>query len=133
MPLGRSQGGWTYSANFANLVSTAHRQTFARSAVQILEDYGLDGLDIDVRSFSPPPLLQGRNADWLRRSDVQWEYPKNQQEARAYTELLREVREELDRHQTRKDGSRATFDLSVRPPPLGRETVLLVLLRRSTY
>lgn len=92
------KGGWTFSSNFANLLNPSHRQTFARSAVQLLEDYGLDGLDID------------------------WEYPKNKEEAHAYGELLRECREELDRHQLRADGSRATFDLSVRstsnPPTL---------------
>lgn len=88
------KGGWTFSSNFANLLNPSHRQTFARSAVQLLEDYGLDGLDID------------------------WEYPKNKEEAHAYGELLRECREELDRHQLRADGSRATFDLSVRSKPL---------------
>lgn len=122
-----SLGGWTFSANFSGFGrSAAHRQAFARSAVQLVEDYGFDGLDIDVspvcycamippwKSIFPaddyvcrPPICAD---DWL----PQWEYPKDATEAAAYTELLREVREELDRHEIRPDGSRACFELTVR-------------------
>ncbi|CDZ98667.1 glycoside hydrolase family 18 protein [Phaffia rhodozyma] len=87
-----SIGGWSFSANFTNLTNATHRQTFARTAVQLIEDYGLDGLDID------------------------WEYPKNATQASAYTDLLRLTREELDRHQVRRDGTRVTFDLSIAAP-----------------
>ncbi|GAA5928547.1 glycoside hydrolase family 18 protein [Sporobolomyces koalae] len=71
-----SIGGWTYSENgrFARGVGDeVKRRTFVDSAVQIVEDYGFDGLDID------------------------WEYPQNEKEARDYVLLLRDLRQGLDR------------------------------------
>lgn len=49
--------------------------------MKILEDYGFDGIDID------------------------WEYPKNDEEAVAYVALLREVRLALDAHGQTKRGN----------------------------
>ncbi|KDR70278.1 hypothetical protein GALMADRAFT_894859 [Galerina marginata CBS 339.88] len=44
-----SIGGWTYSqaGHFNFVTSAASRATFVSSAVQLVEDYGFDGIDID--------------------------------------------------------------------------------------
>ena len=61
------------------VVSPAFRSKFVESSVKLLEDYGLDGLDID------------------------YEYPQNDKQARGYTDLLRELRHALDQHQRKKE------------------------------
>lgn len=59
-------------------MSPALRAEFVKSAVKLVEDYGLDGLDID------------------------YEYPQNDEQATGYVHLLRELRMALDEHARRK-------------------------------
>ena len=86
-----SIGGWTYSPQFHPVVvSPSSRAKFVQSSVKLLEDYGLDGLDID------------------------YEYPQNESQAKGYMEMLRELRIALDHHATQKKAN-YRFLLSVRP------------------
>ncbi|KAF4563285.1 Endochitinase 1 [Pleurotus pulmonarius] len=87
-----SIGGWTYSPKFHNMiVSKSHRETFASSAIKLLEDYGLDGLDVD------------------------YEYPQNDAQADGYVELLKTMRHGLDKHAQEK-GASYRFLLTIAAP-----------------
>lgn len=87
-----SIGGWTYSPHFHPVVvSETHRQNFVNSAIRIMEDFGLDGLDID------------------------YEYPSNAYQARGYITLLKELREALDMHAV-NTGRNYKFLLTIAAP-----------------
>ena len=87
-----SIGGWTYSSSFPSPASTdAGCQTFAKSAVQLLKDLGLDGLDID------------------------WEYPKSDSEAQDFVKLLWATRQEMQNYSNSLP-DRPHFQLSIACP-----------------
>lgn len=73
-----SVGGWSYRENFVNVTDRAWREEFARSSVALIEDLGMDGIDID------------------------YEYATNETKE-ATVELLNRVRHELDRLSKRTD------------------------------
>ncbi|KAL7007908.1 Chitinase 4 [Cystobasidiomycetes sp. EMM_F5] len=88
-----SIGGWSYSPAFKDATSTAEkRANFARSCIQLVEDYGIDGIDID------------------------WEYPANGSEADNYVDLLRTVRQALDNLAAAKGEQANGYELSIAAP-----------------
>lgn len=87
-----SIGGWTWSVNFPAAASTpAGRQTFARTAVTLMKDWGFDGIDVD------------------------WEYPADHTEGANMIPLLQAVRDELDAYAAEFAGGHH-FELSIAAP-----------------
>jgi chitinase len=76
-----SIGGWTWSGNFSDAVlSDTARQAFAKSAVNILKRFSLDGIDID---WEYPDMAGSGHA--FRKEDKQ-----------NYTLMFMELRKQLD-------------------------------------
>ncbi|KAH8688769.1 glycoside hydrolase superfamily [Talaromyces proteolyticus] len=68
-----SIGGYSWASKFENFTLTAQgRQTFAQSALLLIQNLGFDGIDID------------------------WEYPSDPEHAQAMVLLLEELRTTLD-------------------------------------
>ncbi|UNI19741.1 Chitinase [Purpureocillium takamizusanense] len=87
-----SIGGWTWSTNFPSASSSdSARSNFAKTAVNLVKDWGFDGIDID------------------------WEYPANDDEARNMISLLQAVRDELDAYAARAANGHH-FELSIAAP-----------------
>jgi chitinase len=79
-----SIGGWTWSGNFSDMALTKEsRKAFIESAVQFVQRYHLDGLDID---WEFPGMIGDNNR--FRPEDKQ-----------NYTSLLKELRKRFDREQ----------------------------------
>ncbi|KAF5027212.1 hypothetical protein F66182_700 [Fusarium sp. NRRL 66182] len=90
-----SIGGWTWSTNFPSAASTPEsRSNFAITAVELMKDYGFDGIDID------------------------WEYPKDEAEAANFDLLLQTVRDALDGYSSQKVNYHH-FQLSIAAPAGG--------------
>lgn len=70
-----SIGGWTYSqaGHFDFVVDATARSKFVSDSIKFIEDYGLDGIDIDYEALT----------------DAQ---------SKGYVALLKELREALDKH-----------------------------------
>ncbi|KAF9259245.1 hypothetical protein L218DRAFT_670920 [Marasmius fiardii PR-910] len=75
-----SIGGWTYSqsGHFSFVTNPSARATFVQSAVQLVEDYGLDGIDLD------------------------FEYPASSAEGQGFADLLTATRQAFNDLATRK-------------------------------
>ncbi|KAH6867846.1 glycoside hydrolase superfamily [Thelonectria olida] len=87
-----SIGGWTWSVNFpAAASSAATRDTFAKSSVTLMKDWGFDGIDVD------------------------WEYPANDAEASNMILLLQAIRNEMDSYAAQY-ASGHHFQLSIAAP-----------------
>ena len=77
-----SIGGWTWSKNFSDAVLTEEgRKAFAKSSVDIIAQYGLDGVDIDWEY----PAIPGDDGNVYRPEDKQ-----------NYTLMFAAIRAELD-------------------------------------
>jgi chitinase len=77
-----SLGGWTWSENFSDAVLTdSLRQVFAKSSVDIIREYDLDGVDIDWEY----PGIPGEEGNVYRPEDKE-----------NYTLMFEALRKELD-------------------------------------
>ncbi|KAL1694011.1 glycoside hydrolase family 18 and carbohydrate-binding module family 5 protein [Schizophyllum commune] len=85
-----SVGGWTYSQNghYAFVTNAAARTQFVTSAVQLIEDYGFDGIDLD------------------------FEYPGSAEQGAGFGALFTELRAALDKLQQSK-GDATPYEISV--------------------
>ncbi|CEL52591.1 Endochitinase 1 OS=Coccidioides immitis (strain RS) GN=CTS1 PE=3 SV=1 [Rhizoctonia solani AG-1 IB] len=88
-----SFGGWTYSqaGHFNFATNATSRANFVKTAIQLLEDNGFDGLDID------------------------WEYPAAGEQSEAFVALLKETRAGLDAHAKSK-GDTVPYQLNAAVP-----------------
>ena len=86
-----SVGGWTYSqdGHFSFVTDATKRATFVSSAVQLIEDYGFDGLDLD------------------------FEYPSTAAQGQGFADLITSLRSALDTYAAGK-GDTTPYLITVR-------------------
>jgi len=83
-----SIGGWSWSENFSDAVLTpSSRKLFAKSSVDIIRQYDLDGVDIDWEY----PAIRGEEGNIYRPEDKQ-----------NFTLMFKEIRVELDKLEAEK-------------------------------
>lgn len=105
-----SIGGWSFSTNITNGVNTHEKKKeFAKSAVGLLKNMGLDGIDID------------------------WEFPSNKKEAWDYVTLLRYIREELNQYSSDVGLPETQFELSIAAPATADEYEILNVKGMDKY
>lgn len=81
-----SIGGWSWSENFSDAVLTpSSRKKFAKSSVDIVRQYNLDGVDIDWEY----PAMRGEEGNIYRPEDKQ-----------HFTMMFEEIRAELNKLST---------------------------------
>jgi chitinase len=77
-----SVGGWSGSTYFSDIAATASaRQQFSTSCLEIVQKYGLDGLDVDWEY----PVTGGKRTDHKRKNDKE-----------NFGLLLKQLRADLD-------------------------------------
>ncbi|PWZ02488.1 chitinase [Testicularia cyperi] len=103
-----SIGGWTFGPHFAPMAaSAAKRAKFVSTAIEILENDGLDGLDID------------------------WEYPADDKQATNFVLLLKELRAGLTAH-AKKKNDKVPYLLSI-AAPCGEQYKTLQVAKMDQY
>ncbi|THH07640.1 hypothetical protein EW145_g3240 [Phellinidium pouzarii] len=88
-----SIGGWTYSqdSHFAFVSNSTSRRTFVNAAVQLIKDYGFDGIDID------------------------FEYPSNSAQGQGFADLLTSLRTAFNQLAAQK-GDTVPYQLTAAVP-----------------
>ncbi|KAJ1024838.1 hypothetical protein NDA16_002878 [Ustilago loliicola] len=103
-----SIGGWTFGPHFAPMAADPKKRArFITTAIAILENDGLDGLDID------------------------WEYPANAAQASNFTTLLKELRAGLTAHAAKKKDM-VPYLLSI-AAPCGEQYKVLEVAKMDQY
>jgi chitinase len=91
-----SVGGWTWSTHFSEVASTdSSRKIFAKSAVDFLKKYKLDGIDLD----------------WEYPNQVGAGNPHGPEDIKNFSLLLKEVRLHLDKQSKTDNKSENDFYL----------------------